>query len=337
MVAVFLMVLMVGVTSQAADPQKITIAVGGEGMHYFPIYLARGAGFFAEEGLEVDWVNVGSGTRQAAAVMGGSAEMTPFALIHAIKSHVKGANLVAFASVFEVYALTLVLSNEAIQKSGITVTMPIDEKVKRLTGLKIGISSPGSSTDTFIRKLLLARDMDPDKKLTLQPFGKGAAILAAFEQKLSDGFVYVAPIPQIAVQKGLGKIIVDPFSGEIPELKGVPMVVMATSREMLSKKPDLIYAATRAITKAMIFAHERPDDVRKIMRQYFPDLKEDIFNVLVEIYRKGTPKSPVITQEQITKQVAWMNLGTEEPISAKYEGVVATEPAQRAAAELLKR
>src|SRR5271154_5583771 len=106
----------------AADPpkQKITITHGGDALHYFPMYVARGAGFFAEEGLEVDWVNVNSGTRQAASVMGGSAEFTTLALLHVVKAGAEGANLVALASIFDVYAMTVVLSNEAIARVGIT-------------------------------------------------------------------------------------------------------------------------------------------------------------------------------------------------------------------------
>src|SRR6202035_1583800 len=84
-------------TAEAAN-QKVTITSVGDGFQFFPVYIARGAGFFAEEGLDVDWVNVGSGTKQAASVMGGSAEMTPLALMHAIKSQSEGADLVAFAN-----------------------------------------------------------------------------------------------------------------------------------------------------------------------------------------------------------------------------------------------
>jgi ABC-type nitrate/sulfonate/bicarbonate transport system substrate-binding protein len=77
--------------ADAAPKRKITITSVGDGFHFFPVYIARGAGFFAEEGLEADWVNVNSGTRQAASVMGGSAGMAPLALLHCIKSQAEGA------------------------------------------------------------------------------------------------------------------------------------------------------------------------------------------------------------------------------------------------------
>ena len=56
--------------------QKVTIAFAGKGMSFIIQYVAIGAGFYKEEGLEPETVDVSSGTRQAAAVMGGSADFT---------------------------------------------------------------------------------------------------------------------------------------------------------------------------------------------------------------------------------------------------------------------
>jgi NitT/TauT family transport system substrate-binding protein len=313
---------------------KLTITSGGEGMHYFPFYVARGGGFFAKEGIDADWVNVNSGTRQAASIMGGSADITPMAFLHVIKARDEGADIVAIGDVFDVYGMTIVLSNEAIARKGIKPDMSIDEKVKRLEGLKIGISSPGSSTDALIRSVLVARGYDPDKTVSLLPFGAGTSILAAFEKKLTDGVVYVAPIPEIIEQKGLGKTIINPFKNEVPELINVPYVVIATSRATLEKKPDLMRRAMRALAKAMDFAQTHPAETAKIMRQYFPDLDETLFQTVVETYRKATPRSPVLTREQVDKTVAWMNIGAKTRVSAKFEDVVDDRLAKEALANV---
>jgi NitT/TauT family transport system substrate-binding protein len=212
--------------------------------------------------------------------------------------------------------------------------MSIDEKVKRLEGLKIGISSPGSSTDALIRSVLVARGYDPDKTVSLLPFGAGTSILAAFEKKLTDGVVYVAPIPEIIEQKGLGKTIINPFKNEVPELINVPYVVIATSRATLEKKPDLMRRAMRALAKAMDFAQTHPAETAKIMRQYFPDLDETLFQTVVETYRKATPRSPVLTREQVDKTVAWMNIGAKTRVSAKFEDVVDDRLAKEALANV---
>jgi len=313
---------------------KLTITSGGDGMHYFPFYIARGGGFFTREGIDADWVNVNSGTRQAASIMGGSADMTPMAFFHVIKARGEGADVVAIGDVFDVYGMTIVLSNEAIAKNGIKLDMSIDEKVKRLEGLKIGISSAGSSTDQLIRSVLVARGYNPDKAVSLLPFGAGTSILAAFEKKLTDGVVYVAPIPEIIEQKGLGKTIINPFKNEVPELVDVPFVVTATSRATLEKKPDLMRRAMHALAAAMEFSQTHPEETAKIMRQYFPDLDESLFKQVVETYRKATPRSPVLTSQQLDKTVAWMNIQSTTKITAKFDDVVDDRLAKEALASV---
>jgi NitT/TauT family transport system substrate-binding protein len=324
-------------TAASVAQQKITITSVGDGFQFFPVYIARGGGLFAEEGLDADWVNVGSGTKQAASVMGGSAEMTPLALMHAIKSQAEGADLVAFANVLNDWSMVVVLSNDAIKKVGIELAMPVDEKIKRLSGLKLGITSPGSSTDVSIRKMLLARSLVPDQVVKLQPLGDGTAILAAFDKKLVDGFVFAAPLPEIVEARGLGKIVVNPMAREVPEQVGVPYAVMATSRATFAKKPEVIRAAARAMTKAMIFAHDKPEETLKIMQHYFPDVEAPILARIVTTYRAALPSTPVISREEVAKTVAFMNIGAPEPIKVAYESVVLAEPAEAAAAALLKK
>jgi NitT/TauT family transport system substrate-binding protein len=319
-------------TPSPAARQKITITSVGDGFQFFPVYIARGAGLFAEEGLEADWVNVGSGTKQAASVMGGSAEMTPLALMHAIKSQAEGADLVAFANLLNDWSMVVVLSNDAIKSAGIELAMPVDEKIKRLSGLKLGITSPGSSTDVSIRKMFLARGMVPDHVVKLQPLGDGTAILAAFDKKLVDGFIFAAPVPEIVEARGLGKIVVNPMAREVPEQVGVPYAVMATSRATFAKKPELIRASARAMTKALIFARDRPEETLKVMQHYFPDVEASILVRIVTTYRAALPSTPVISRDEVASTVAFMNIGAARPIDVKYESVVLAEPAEAAAA-----
>jgi NitT/TauT family transport system substrate-binding protein len=319
----------------AADPpklHKITMPVVGDGLHFFALYVASAGGFFAKQGLDVQWLSVNGGTRQAAAVMGGSAEITPLGLMHVIKSQSEGGNLVAFADSFDTYAMSVVVSNEAMKKAGLDPAMPIDEKVKRLAGLHLGITSPGSSTDILVRSLFLARGLDPDKALELQPFGTGPAMLAAFERKISDGFVFAAPWPDLVVAKGLGQVIIDPFTNEIPELANVPYIVMVTSRQTWEREPETIRAVTRALAETYAFIHEHPKETIEYIRPSFKDVDPALFTKVAEKHLSGVPKSPVITHEQVDKTIAWMNLGASKKVSASFDDVVVSEPARDAIA-----
>ena len=327
MSATALLLAALALTGNIADAQqkleKLTVPLS-DGLHYFPVYVARGGNFFAKEGIEPDWVNLAAGSKQIASLVGGSSDMLAISLIQVIKARAEGNDVVVLGSSFDVYGVKVALTNEAIAKIGITPGMPIDEKIKRMQGLKIGMSSSGSSTDALIRSLFLARGYDPDKVVNLVPLGNGAALLAAFEKKLIDGLVWPSPIPEIIEYRGIGKTVVDPFSGEVPELNGVPYLVLATSRAELEKKPELIKRAMRAIVRGMEFAATEPQESCKMVRTSFPDVEEPVFKAACETYRKGTPRTLQFTKEQLDKTLTWMNLGVKNPISAKFEDMSVT-------------
>src|SRR6516162_5172895 len=116
----------------AEDLQKVTIAFAGKGMSFLLQYIAIGGGFYKQEGLEAESVDVSSGTRQAAAVMGGSAEITQVGFAHTMHAVGRGGELVGICTAFDAYPIALVLSNAAINRLGITDAMSIDEKIKHV-------------------------------------------------------------------------------------------------------------------------------------------------------------------------------------------------------------
>ena len=322
-------------TNTFAAGQKLTV-VTSEGLQSITLYIARMQGYFEQEGLDLDFVNLSSGTAQTAALVSGSADLLPSSFVNIIRSRAAGAELIAFAMLLEQYPLNIVLSNEAIAKSGITPTMAIDDKVKRLKGLNIGISGPGSSTDQFARSLFMARGIDPETYISLQPIGDGPTTWAAFQKKIMDGFSNTAPWIELAQSAKLGQPVIDPFTGEVPELKDVPYLAMAVGKKTLAERPQIVLAASRALTRALRFAQSNPQDVRKV-RQFFPALQEDAFNLAVDKYRGAMPKSLAITPQQMEKTLAWMNLGVKNPTVLKYEDMVTTGPALQADAAIPKQ
>jgi NitT/TauT family transport system substrate-binding protein len=187
--------------------------------------------------------------------------------------------------------------------------MSIDEIIPRMKGLVIGVSAPGSGTDMVIRRTLLTRGVDPDKGLTLQYLGGSAPILAAFQNGLIDGFVYTSPVVEMAEAHGLGKIVIDTFRGDVPELTGVPFMVLVTSRSTLESENEKLAAMTRSMTRAMRFAQANPDKVRTLLRAFFPDIDEAIYNKMIDSYLKVSPKTAVITKDDLDRTAKWASIG----------------------------
>jgi NitT/TauT family transport system substrate-binding protein len=323
--------------AQAPKHEKLVVAAAPTPLlHWYPFYVALGANYFADEGLDVEIVGLNSGTAMAAAIAGGGADVAPLAMTHAVTSGAQGGRLVATSALFNVYPNSVVLTKDAIAKSGITSGMPLDEKIKRLAGLTLGITAPGGASDIQIRKMLLTRGLDPDKVVKLQPLGNQAAMLAAVQKKAVDGFVMSAPVDEIAQQRGTGVIAINPFSEPIPELTEVPYSVWGTSRATLQKRPAVMAASLRAITKAIKLAAENPEETLRVMRPQLKDVPPEALDAVIEKYRHGAARTPVISPAQVEATVRWMNLGESKPISVRFEDVVDNGGAEAAAAAILK-
>ncbi len=329
------LVLAAAATSASAQARKATIVIGSPGFINSLHYIAVGADLFKAEGLEVDTVQVASGTQQLAAVMGGSADAAPTNIEHVIRSGAQGGDLIALSRIYDIFPYVLVLSNKAIEKSGIKDGMPIDEKVRRLKGLKIGVTTVGSGTDSFVRSLFRARGATADKEVTIQPLGSADGMLTALEKGLIDGFSFIAPHSEIPAQKGYGRVVIDPITGEVPELRDLPYMVVATSRKTEAAKPDLIKAMTRAYTRAIKLTKEDPQRAKDLVRKNLPAADQATFDAAFKKYVQALPPEPAITRKQVDNMVGWMNLSTTSPLKVGYDDIVQKTMAAEASKAVL--
>lgn len=316
---------------------KITAAQAGDGFQFLTQQLAIKGGFFAQEGYDIEIADVGSGPRVVAALMGGGAIYSGLGMINLLNARAEGGELIAVSTESDLIDMQVVLSNAAIKKTGIEASMSTDEKIKRMRDVRMSITSPGSSTDTMLRTLLRARKINPDEALKIIPTGGGSNMLAALEKEANDGFVWGAPQTLLAVKRGLGQIIIDPFKGEVPEVKDVPYIVITTTPQTLKTKPEYVRATVRAFTRAMKFAKDKPEEAKKLARTAFPEMDEDIFNAAWDNYRRAIPVTPVISKEQFEQGKAWLNISAAKPVTVRYEDAIVNTFAEEAAADILKK
>jgi hypothetical protein len=111
--------------------------------------------------------------------------------------------------------------------------------------------------------------------------------------------------------------------------------VITTSRDTLKNKRPLLLHVVRAMTRAMIFAHEKPEETRRVVRQFFEDTPEAEFNTAFNTYVKAVPTTPVISQAQVDNTVRMVNVIEKTPISATYDQVVYADLSREAAKDLL--
>jgi NitT/TauT family transport system substrate-binding protein len=324
------------VTAQTA-PAKATLTLGSDGYFYLLHYITQGAGLYKAAGVDVEVVRFTSGAKIIASVLGGSADASMVNIGSVTLAAQKGGDVTTIATLYTLMPFAVVLSNEAMKKTGITKAMSLDERIKRLNGLRIGTTGPGTGTDQFIRTLFVARNMNPDKEVSLQTMGDGATMIAAMEAKAIDGFVLGAPVTNQAVKKGLGAIAISAIAGEVPEFNGLTYLGLITSRDAIEKKRPVLQAMVTALARGMKFVRDNPAEARRIARAHFSDIDDATFNETYEEHLKGIPTSPVLTQAEYQQTVKAYFLGTKTELTVPYDKAFYADFAKQAVADVARR
>jgi NitT/TauT family transport system substrate-binding protein len=142
-----------GSEKSASGNQKVTISQTTHGFLFAPLYIAEEKGFFADEGLDVVIIS-GGGSKVMAAVIGGSVEFGGTTLGNVMQAAEKGQDIQIFASLMNQYASNVVINKDIAEEKGVDENSTLSEKIQALKGLKIAITSPGSSSDKLVRHLL---------------------------------------------------------------------------------------------------------------------------------------------------------------------------------------
>ena len=260
-----------------AAAAKVTIAVGGAGcLCYLPTVLAEQLGEYKKQGVDIELVNFKGGSQALTAVIGGSADVVSGYYDHCVNLAAKNQQLTAFV-IYDRYP-GLVLGVSPRHTNEIS-------SVKDLTGKKVGVSAPGSSTDFFLKFLLAKNGVDPNAVAVIG-IGLDATAVAAMEQGTVDAAVMLDPTPTLLKGKFPSlKILSDVrtqedtlavFGGEYPggalysrgdwitkhekETQGLTNAILATLKwihshtpeEIMAKMPDELVGSDKALYLAAL-------------------------------------------------------------------------------------
>lgn len=160
----------------------------------------------------------------------------------------------------------------------------------------------------------------PGSKSRDVSFGVFAA--RALQAGQIDGFWANAMGGETATSSGAGKILIDVRRGDDPaEIRFCTFAGMATTNAFISREPEAMAAAVRAIVKAQKALRSDPSLAREVGRRKFPkDAAELIANVVardVEFY------DPLITEEMVLKMNRFAQTVGQLSRPVAYEDVVA--------------
>jgi NitT/TauT family transport system substrate-binding protein len=144
----------------------------------------------------------------------------------------------------------------------------------------------------------------------------------ALEQGLIDGFWANAMGAELAVARGVGKILIDVRRGDDPaDVRHFTFAGLATTDAFIEREPARLEAAVRAIVKTQKALRADPSLAREVGRRKFPLDAARLIASIVE--RDAAFYDPVISAEAVNGLNGFARAIGHLPRPVPYEQVVA--------------
>ena len=162
------------VSGQTVEKAKVVIAVSGPPaqIYFLPVVLAKTLGYFDQAGVNVELQHFNAGSKALESVLGGSADFVAGAYENTVRMQAKGQSMqsVVLYGRYPQNVLGISKAQAANYKS------PAD-----LKGKTIGITGPGSATQTFLNLILANAGLQPSDVTTIT-IGAGPVAVAAMKR-----------------------------------------------------------------------------------------------------------------------------------------------------------
>ncbi len=326
-------VIVLALISPARAQDKVVFAFGSESLIFLPWYVAETKGYFKDQGIKPELVVMKGGPLAMTATLAGDADILGSGIELNITTHEKNRKITAIAALVTQLTTQIIAQAEVGKKANVTADSPAPERLKALKGLKVGITGPGSSTDRFLRFLVKSSGMDPERDVTIIPLGASAPILAAFQQKRIDAFVFSSPTAERAMLEMGGFPLVNLGKGEFEPLRDFLYNSLSATPEWLAKNGDKAVRVVRAIQAALTLIHEKPEEAKAAGKAYFPKLDQKIYDAAFVQSRPAYPKTPHITKRGLEVNYMFIKASEGRDVTVPMEALYSNEYAEKALAK----
>ena len=278
----------------AAQELKLRYGIASISFVYAPLYIAEDQGFFKQEGVSVEAVQLGGSSAAASATISGSVNFYVGLPQTAALAIARGEKLAAFAMIAKEYGSDIVVSKEVAARLRLTDSMPAEERLNALKGLKVAGWAPGGSPDMLIRFIAARKGWNPERDLTILPIGPSGPMLAAFDNKRIDAFAFSAPTSLQAVEKMGAFLLYSGAKGEWAPLKNQPYMCLMGNADWLVNNKEAAGAVYRALGKAMDFMRQHPEAAKALIRKRLSSFDDAAFEGGYRDVPRLLPDSPKV-------------------------------------------
>ncbi|NGP07800.1 ABC transporter substrate-binding protein [Rhodococcus sp. 14C212] len=292
--------------SGTCQGESVKVAKPSPSFVYLPFYVAEGGGFFEEEGLVPETVEVHTGAGIVAAAVSGSVDVALVTAGEVFVAAEEGAPVQAFAQVSNM-ATNVVIKQRVLDELGLTTDSPDDAKLAALKGLRIGVTGSGSGTDQVIRYLATAGGLDPDKDMEIIATGGSGNSVSGFSGDRFDAIAISSPQSNIAIQQGSGAYLFNIANGDYEPLANNLYITGMASTRTIAQKTNVLECFTTALAHAQQVIENDPEKAAELAQPYMGDIDPAMYAEAFEANINAWPTTPAVDPDAAKAALNFQN------------------------------
>ncbi len=294
----------------AAGPlQHLGIGTSSPSLSYLPAKLADMLGYYAEEGLDPEFVQV-RGNSVIPALLAGELDFTT--LLSAVGAHASQGGP------------TKIVQFHSVKLQHVLTVRPEITDISQMAGKRIGVESLGTLTAFESRKLIDHYGL-PD--VAIVAVGGDLERIAAMESNAVDASTAAVPSNIVAEKRGFPTLV------RIGTILEIPQAGFGGPEALLREQPDKVARALRAAARALPLIQGQRDLVIQKIGEWMELSPEDAtraYDLVADTYSpNGLP-----TDAQMAAYLDLMRATAGAPADVKPADIADFSIARRVAGEL---
>lgn len=285
-----------------ARAEKFIVAWSAVSALNSPFWVMNDAGFWKQEGLDIQLVYIASSPTVARATLAGDIVLSGANSQVIVDAGLNGADLVAMGAITNVVAFYIMAAPEI-------------KNVTDLRGKVVGVTRFGASTDFGMRMLLSKYGLEAAKDVPFIQIGGMPELAAALSKKTVVAAPMSQPMVYLAQKAGM-RMLANLAKEDIPFMH----IGLTTSKRWIREHRPEAKAFIRAYGRAIHFMHTRKEQTKAIFAKYtkindagmldgsiqygydfmekIPLVKAEAFQVTLDQIAKNNPKAKQAKPEQ---------------------------------------
>ncbi|MDP2728216.1 MAG: ABC transporter substrate-binding protein, partial [Dehalococcoidia bacterium] len=278
------------------------------------LFLAQDRGYYKDEGLDVELIQIASAI-SVKALIGGSRHEFDGSTGSAMQAIINGAAL-----------KVIMISNTRAPWN--IYSRPEIKTLQDLKGKRIAVTAIGSNLDQSAGRVLRNHGIDSQKDIIWQGVGPGTARITALQAGSIDAIV-IDPLTAGDIEsKGFNKLI------ELGDEARV-LIGLVTTDKIIKEKPDVVKSVARAYTKAIKYYKELSPEARGWLEKQYAELGQPDKAMATKLYEnmaKGWIDVRTITDAHLKQDIDSLredlSIKQEFPVDAVFNLSFAKQAAQ---------